>query len=112
MKPRQGMGGEARVEAKRDDCTGEQSVLLYHKFDNARGTSYAQAGAVERDVAETMEEDARGSGCSQPRLVELVDNAQVGCRVGLMTVEIGYGSYRHGCAIDDGKKGQPRQWPK
>ena len=40
--------------------------------------------------------------------MELVDNARVGCQVGLMTTEIDYGSYCYICVIDDGKKGQPR----
>ena len=40
--------------------------------------------------------------------MELVDNARAGCQVGPMTIETDYGSRRHGYAIDDGKKGQPR----
>ena len=40
--------------------------------------------------------------------MELVDNALAGCQVGPMAAETGYGSCRHSCAIDNGKKGQPR----
>ena len=40
--------------------------------------------------------------------MELVNNAQVGCQVGPMNAETSYGSCRHSCAINDGKKGHPR----
>ena len=39
-----------------DNCTTQQSVLLYHKFDNARGSDYARVELVELDASETMEE--------------------------------------------------------
>ena len=39
-----------------DNCTAQQSVWLYHKFDNARGSGYARVGLVELDGSETMEE--------------------------------------------------------
>ena len=43
-----------------DNCTTEQSALLYHKFDNARGSDYTRARYMELDVValdvvETME---------------------------------------------------------
>ena len=63
---------------------------------------------MDRDVAETIEEDARGSGYARAGSMKLVDNARVGCQVGPIIAETGCGSYRHGCAIDYGKKGQPR----
>ena len=48
------------------------------------------------------------AACAQARSMELVDNAHSWVSSRAMTAEIGYGSYRHGCAIDDGKKGQSR----
>ena len=62
---------------RRNDCTTEQSVRLYHKFDNTQDSGCAQARAVGRDTVETMEEDARGSSCARAKLVEIVNNARV-----------------------------------
>ena len=76
--------------------------------EDARGSGCARARAVERDAVEIMEEDARGSGCARVGSVELVDNARPGCQVRQMIAEISYCSCLHGCAIDDGKKGHPR----
>ena len=45
---------------------------------------------------------------ARARSVELVDNARAKCQVGPMTVETDYDSCCHGCAIDNGKKDQPR----
>ena len=39
-----------------ENYIAKQSVRLYHKFDNARGSGYARVVATELDVAETMEE--------------------------------------------------------
>ena len=36
------------------------------------------------------------------------DNARAESQRGPMAVETGYGSYRHGCAIDNRKRSQPR----
>ena len=44
---------ESRASRWVDDCITKQSAQLYHKFDNARGSDYAKARA--------MEQDARGS---------------------------------------------------
>ena len=40
--------------------------------------------------------------------MQLVNNAKAGCQVWHMTIETGYGACHHSCAIDDGKKSQPR----
>ena len=40
-----------------DDCTVKQSARLYHRFDNARGSDFIRAVAVELDVMEIIEEE-------------------------------------------------------
>ena len=40
-----------------ENCTSQQSALLYHKFDNARGSDFARVVVVELDAVETMEEE-------------------------------------------------------
>ena len=70
--------------------TAEQSARLYHKFDNARGSNYAQVGLVDLNVAKTREEE----------LVIIAGR----CQVGAKTVKIVHGVVHHSCSADDVKK--------
>ena len=60
MKVGQGREGEMQVPRWIDNWIVEQSAQLHHKFDNTRGSNYAQVGSMELDVAEIPEEHAQG----------------------------------------------------
>ena len=45
-----------------DNRIAEQSARICHKFDNARGSDYAQVGSMELNAEETMEEELVGTG--------------------------------------------------
>ena len=77
-----------------DDRTIEQSVWLYHKVDNARGSDYARSGAMVLDALETTKE-------------ELVDTTR-GCQVRARAIEIGHGAVCHDCSTDDVMKGRAK----
>ena len=66
-----------------DDLTSEHSARLYHIADNARGSDYAQFGAVVLDDAETTKEELVGT--------------TGGCQVGARAIEIGHGVVCHSC---------------
>ena len=85
---------EMQVPRWIDNCTAKQSAWLYHEFDKAQCCDYDLARSMERDATETMEK----------QLVGIVGV----CRGGTMTIEINYGSARHGSSTDDRMKGQSK----
>ena len=56
MKHKQERMKELQVPKWIDHHSAEQSARLYHKFNNTRGSDYAQPRSVELDASETMEE--------------------------------------------------------